>query len=230
MSSLGMLSLFLTGFIIFGIIVSALIAGPGAFTAPQTEVFQNTNHTSFFNQTLANGTIVTSNTTTTNTTTSWINTCNSHGCQWWLFRLALLLAVIALSLFVLAFAFSAIGVAAQESNFLRAGVARSGTAYAGLEVVRPPFTFIGTVFSTMLGLWAILAAVLIIVCVIVGKREWAFIASAIILGVFALLTGLVLLIMFFRNEAPIVVQPVVAAVPVGSVNGNSVPVSGAAYV
>jgi len=230
MSSLGMFALFLTGFIIFGILVGALIAGPNAFQSPQVEVAHNTDHTTFFNQTLSNGTIVTGNVTTTNTTYTYENACTNHKCAWWLYRLAVLLAVIALSLFVLAFSFSAIGVAVQESNFLRAGVAKSGAAYAGLEVVNPPFSFVGTVFFTLLGLWSILAAVLIIIAAVAGRDEWAFIACAIILGVFALVAGLVLLFMFFRNEAPIVVQPVVAAVPVNSGVPVAGPGAGAAYL
>jgi hypothetical protein len=228
MSSLGMLDLFLSAFIIFSLLIAALIAGPSAFVSPQAEVEHADTSVSYFNVTLANGTIVTENVTTTQIFYTLEDTCTSHSCGWWLNRLALLIAVISLSLFILAFAFSAIGIAAQESNSLRAGIAKSGTVYAGLEVVSPPITFLGNVLLSVLGLWAILVSVLLVIAVVAGKHEFAFIASCVILSGFALIAGALLFLTVFRNEAPIVVQPVVAAYPV---NGSAPSITpGAAYL
>jgi len=209
-----MLSLFLIGFILFSIFISTLVAGPGIFNPTQTQVTNTQTNTYLVNSTNANGTIVLTPVTNTTTTYTYENTCDGHGCSWWLARLVLLLAVIALSLFTLAYALSVYGVAVEESMMLRSNFARSGVVNTAIDVVRPPFAFLLSLLSAVLGLWAILVAVIIVMDVVVGRHHWLFIATCVILGLFAFLAGIVLLFSFLRGEAAIVVQPVYAAVPV----------------
>jgi len=258
MSSISMLALLLTGFIIFALFLGAIVAGPGAFNptqVPQTHtntynVSQNFtvpvftqipfNTTVMQNQTLANGTIVevpitvtnvttittdetfTNYTLITNSTTVYVDSCTGHGCSWWIGRLAALMAVIALALFVLAFALSSFGVASMESNFLRDGYAGNNyhavggvsSGYAGLQVVRSPIACLLSIACSVLGLWAIFVAVLLVIDFVVGRHDHFFIASCVILGFFGFIAGIMLLFAIFRSEAAIAIQPVVAAVPV----------------
>jgi len=198
------------------------------------------NETFTQNQTLANGTIVevpvtitnfttitteqtfTNYTLITNSTTVYVDNCSGHGCSWWIGRLAGLFAVIALALFVLAFALASFGVASMESNFLRDGYAGNNyhavggvsSGYAGLQVVRAPFTCLLSIASSVIGLWFIFAAVLLVFDFVVGRHDHFFIASCVILGFFGFVAGVLLLFAIFRSEAAIAIQPVVAAVPV----------------
>jgi len=213
LSSLSMLSLFLVGFIIFGILLGTLAAGQGRFNAAQMEVTNTTYSTVLANATLANGTTYTYNFTSPSTTSHYVNDCNGNECSWWLYRLVLLLAVCALALFVLGFAFAAFAIAVFESDHIRSNVAQTGS-YGMLEVVRPPFTYLAAVLCDVLAIWFIFAAVIIVIDSVAGRHSWVFIASIIILCAFALIMGLLLLFTIFKTEAPIQVQPVYATVPV----------------
>jgi len=220
MSSIGMLSLFLIGFIIFAILLGAIVPGANTYNSYQTAHNSTVAYNANVTEVLANGTTLHYIGTFFTTQTTYSDNCTGHWCAWWNARLVLLLEVIALSLFAWAFAFASFGVASEESSYLRANVARTGGAYGGIEVVRAPLSFLVSLICAILGLWAIFAAVLIAIYVATGKHTWAFIASVIILGFFALLAGIVLLATWFRTEQPIVVQPVYAAVPVNGMSGT----------
>jgi len=270
MSSVGMLSLFLIGFIIFGLLLASLVGSNSTYnpqqvaqteyhtyqvpyntTYPQVNLVE-TNHTVMVDTFFANGTVsgsvpvvqtnytsvityytVTNYTSITNSTTSYVDNCTGGSCSWWLGRLALLFAVIALSLFVLAFALATYGVATEESLFLRDGFAQGGnSAYISgnnqygmggnnmmygsttLQVVTAPWYAMGSVASAVLGLWFIFAAVLVAFDAGVGKHSHHWIAAVIILAVFGFIAGLALLWALFRTERAIAVQPVYAGVPV----------------
>lgn len=272
MSSIGMLSLFLVGFIIFGLLMVTLIPGRNAYTGYQVPSYQthtysvpyNTstpvisqiaiNHTVQINVFAPNGTfigtepeIVTtfSNVTTfetvtnfnnvTNSTVSYAWNCTGGSCYWWVARLGLLFGVIALSLFILAFALASYGVACEESMFLRDGFAQNGNmAYinnggnfggnlgnnglmygtTALQVVNAPWYAIGSIASAVIALWFLFAAVLIAFDYAVGRHSHHWIAAVVILGFFGFVAGLFLLYMLFRSERAIAVQPVYAGVPV----------------
>jgi len=232
MSSIGMLSLFLIGFIIFSILLGAIVPGQDRFNPTQVANNSTVEYHAPVTVVEPNGTTYYYNGTFYTTQTTYSDNCShGSGCSWWMARLALLIEVIALALFVLAFAFATFGVATEESNYLRGNVARNGGAYGGIEVVNSPLSFILSLLFAILGLFAILVAVLIAVYVATGKHQWAFIASVIILAIFAVLAALVLIASWFRTEAPIVVQPVYAAVPVTGVSGQQpVPAVGAPYL
>lgn len=217
------ISIWLLGFLIFSLIVGPLLTGNTAYNPQQVPVTQVTdytvNNTAYFN----NGTAYNYNTTISNTTTTYQDNCDGHQCNWWLNRLVLLLEVISLALFLMAFVFSTWGIAVQESMQERGNTARTGGANGGLalEVVGAPGTFVGALLCLILGLFAVFVAILIEIWVVTGKRSDFFIASVIILGVYAVLAALVLFVTLFRSEAPIVVQNVVMAVPVQAVNNNN---------
>jgi len=226
-----MLSLFLIGFILFSILIAALVPNENTYNPHQVEQNRSIEYQAPVTEIFPNGTIINYNGTFFASQTTWVNNCSGHGCGWWMARLVLLLAVIALALFVLAFAFATFGVASEESLYLRSNVARTGGVYGGIEVVGAPASFLGSLICAILGLFAIFTAILVAVYVATGRHQWAFIASVIILAVFAILAALVLLMAWFRNEAPIVVQPVYAAVPVTGVSGQQqVPAVGAPYL
>lgn len=222
--SLMTVSIWLLGFLLFSLLVGPTLRGNNGFNPQQEAVTKDTNYT-VLRPEVINGTTYFFNTTVTNSTTTYQDNCSGHSCEWWLNRLVLLLEVISLALFVIAFALLVWGIAVQESMYLRGNVSRNGGINGGIDVVKSPFTFAWGLICVILGLFAVFVAVLIEIWVATGKHSDFFIASVIILGFFALLAALVLFVMLFRSEAPIALQNVVVPVavqgPVVYANSNT---------
>jgi len=210
------LAIFLFGFILFALLLSVLILGESSFNPYEVATTQTHAYVVPYNTTLFNGTIVESNTTIYNTTTTYGDNCSGHSCGWWLNRLILLLESIALALFVLAIATSTWGIGVEGSMGVRESV-----GYRGLAVSTPGTSLVIALICTVLGLFTIFVAVLISIYVQTGKHYWTFIASVIILAVFALLAAIILFSILFRNEQAIAVQSVYAQVPVNTYVSNN---------
>jgi len=218
------ISTWLIGFLIFALIVGPLISGRSAFNPQQVPVTHVTNYTVNNTGYYSNGTAYYYSTNASNQTTTYQDLCDGHQCSWWLNDLVLLLEAISLALFLMAFALSSYGIAAQESLYERADYTRNAGGNRGLEVVAPPGTFIGAMLFIILGLFAVFVAILVEIWVVTGKRSDFFVGSVIILSVYAILAAFALFLTLFRNEAPIVVQEVIMAVPAPAtfVNNNAV--------
>jgi len=210
------LAIFLFGFILFALLLSVMILGESAFNPYEVATTHTNAYIVPYNMTLFNGTIIESNTTVYNTSTTYGDNCSGHQCGWWLNRLILLLECIALALFVLAIGTSTWGIGVEGSMGVRESV-----GYRGLAVSAPGTSLVISLICTILGLFTIFVAVLISIYVQTGKHYWTFIASVIILAVFALLAALILFAILFRNEQAIAVQSVYAQVPVNSYVSNN---------
>jgi len=193
-----------------------MILGESAFNPYEVATTHTNAYIVPYNMTLFNGTIIESNTTVYNTSTTYGDNCSGHQCGWWLNRLILLLECIALALFVLAIGTSTWGIGVEGSMGVRESV-----GYRGLAVSAPGTSLVISLICTILGLFTIFVAVLISIYVQTGKHYWTFIASVIILAVFALLAALILFAILFRNEQAIAVQSVYAQVPVNTYVSNN---------
>jgi len=179
------LSIFLGSFIIFGMTLSAAIVGP-QFLTPAGQA-------SCSSSAIAAPGIP----------------CPSHALH--LFKVAEVIAAIALVCLVFAFVFNTLGLADQESDACRdAYTSTQYNAYYGshagyAEVASPTMYFFLGVFFTLAGVCVILASVCLAVASAVTHHDWAFKAVVCILIIGVAIAGLIAIVsLLFRREIPIV--------------------------
>jgi len=122
-----------------------------------------------------------------------------HGIK--LVKIAFILACSALSSLILSFVLTTHALADLNSKMARENAVRKQRGYADVVMERPSFAWFLGVFTCMIGVSAILAAVAMSIASAVNEHNYSFIACVIILGVAVVLGILIALFLILtRNE------------------------------